>query len=97
VAYRELDMAHARALLLRQGELVERHDLLDVAGLAQLPPRKPGPLALRRACFDAMRYDRLRVLVTELYRVHSEGGELALRFGGHMLAGERLALLLRLV
>jgi hypothetical protein len=37
----------------------------------------------------------MRVLSTELRRVHDEGGELLLRIGTHTLAGERLERMLR--
>jgi DNA polymerase III epsilon subunit-like protein len=39
----------------------------------------------RRHTFDARLYDRLRVLATELRRVHLEGGFVEIRVGGHKL------------
>jgi hypothetical protein len=51
----------------------------------------------RLALFDAAAYDRLRVLATELRRVHDEAGELTLRFGAHVFAGERLTKLISAV
>jgi hypothetical protein len=53
------------------------------------------PPMQRRALFDAARYDRLRVLATELARVQGEGGELAIRLGRHVLSGARLLRLMR--
>jgi len=48
----------------------------------------------RRATFDAARYDRLRVLATELKRVHDEGGEVVIRVGDRVIERERLVRLL---
>jgi hypothetical protein len=39
----------------------------------------------RQQTFDAKTYDRLRVLATELRRVHLEGGFVEIRAGGHKL------------
>jgi hypothetical protein len=97
VAFREPQRPRARALVLERGEIVARHDLEHVAQLADLSVRSPLPGHVLRAAFDAARYDRLRVLATELARIHGEGGELALRLGKHLLRGERLARLLRIV
>jgi DNA polymerase-3 subunit epsilon len=51
-------------------------------------PREGSPRALGRnerlRCFDAATYDRLRVLSTELRRVHAEGRELELRLGPYL-------------
>jgi hypothetical protein len=52
-------------------------------------------LLTRQRAFDAASYDRLRVLATELRRVSDEGGELAVRIGAHVFAGERLRALTR--
>jgi DNA polymerase-3 subunit epsilon len=50
----------------------------------------PRPLALRKASFDARRYDRTRVLVTELLRVLEKGGTVLVRVGRHRLEARRL-------
>jgi hypothetical protein len=94
VVYQERGMPAARALVLARGEVRERLDLSSVAELASLPRRTR---ARDGSYFDAAVYDRLRVLLTELMRVQHEGGELALRFGGHAFSGERLSSLLRAV
>jgi hypothetical protein len=48
----------------------------------------------RQRTFDAKSYDRLRVLATELRRVHLEGGFVEIRAGGHELPIESLFLAL---
>jgi hypothetical protein len=48
----------------------------------------------RQRTFDARTYDRLRVLATELRRVHLEGGFVEIRAGGHRLPVESLFLAL---
>jgi DNA polymerase III epsilon subunit-like protein len=47
--------------------------------------RRPRPRHDRQGAFDARSYDRLRVLATELRRVHLEGGLVEIRAGGHEL------------
>jgi hypothetical protein len=94
VVYQERGMPAARALLLARGEIRERLDVPSVSDIASLPRR---PRARDGSFFDAAVYDRLRVVLTELMRVQHEGGELALRFGGHVFCAERLARLLRAV
>jgi DNA polymerase III subunit epsilon len=91
VAFRESDAKLARALLFRQGEIVERFELAAVDALASLPASAQRTWSARRRGFSIASYDRLRVLLTELQRVRADGGELALRIGGHRLAGEVLA------
>ena len=95
VAFRERAMAGARVLILENGQVVERRELLGE--LNALPVRRWPPGDARRACFDATAYDRARVLATELNRVHAEGGEVVVRLGGRVLEGARLARLLRWV
>jgi hypothetical protein len=97
VAFREPRMAAARALVVAQGDFVARHDLAEIHDLATLPVRRVSPLRTRQAAFDAARYDRMRVLATELARVHGEGSQVAVRIGAHLLVGERLARLLRTI
>jgi DNA polymerase III subunit epsilon len=97
VVYREQAMSHARALRVRRAVIDARDDLADVAGIAGLAPGRAVSLRARQACFDAAAYDRLRVLATELQRVQSEGGELAVRIGRHLLVGERLRGVLRMI
>jgi hypothetical protein len=93
IAYRERGMSHARALQFSHGQILAQRDLAQLAALGELPIRRPSA-AQTHACFDAATYDRLRVLATELARVQHEAGEVALRFGAHLFAGERLVKLL---
>ena len=93
LAFREQDRA-ARALIISRGKIVETFDISDVSAIAQLPDRRCSPLGARSACFDRAAYDRMRVLATELRRVHDDGGDAAIRLGAHLYVGERLARLL---
>lgn len=95
LAFREPAMARARAFVLEGTRIVERLELARVSELGALPARGYPSRAERSTAFDAAGYDRMRVLATELSRVHAEGGELAVRFGRRVLTGERLARLLR--
>jgi DNA polymerase-3 subunit epsilon len=70
----------ARRLVVRGGEL---------DGGPGPPPVRP--LSERRAVFDAARYDRLRVLSTELRRILLEGGLVRVHVGRHVLDGSRLS------
>ena len=97
VAFREKIMPNPRAFSIVQGEIVHRRELAEMAELGPLPRHPLGPRRARQLGFDAARYDRLRVLATELVRVLNEGGEVALRFGGRTLHGAQLAQLMRLV
>lgn len=94
VAFRERAMPAARALVIGAGDIRERHDIDGVMTVAGWPARAPRPHHERQACFDAAAYDRLRVLITELRRVQDEGGDTALRIGGHSFAPDRLARLM---
>ncbi|HEY6879413.1 MAG TPA: hypothetical protein VI299_15405, partial [Polyangiales bacterium] len=74
---------------------VAQHELGAVEELASLPARKPH--TQRTTSYDAASYDRLRVLATELRRVQDDGGEIAVRFGGHAFQGARFERLSRMV
>jgi len=82
VAFRERGQC-ARALVIAQGSLSEAHELTQVDDIRRLSAQRPKSLGERRACFDANVYDRMRILLTELQRVRMDGGEIALRIGGH--------------
>jgi len=94
VAFRERDMTVARGLVIAAGQIRERCELADVMTIARWPSPPARPHHQRQACFDAAGYDRLRVLLTEIHRVQDEGGQAALRVGGHTFAPERLARLM---
>lgn len=97
VVYREADMTRARVLVLSKCQIVARGELDEVLALSTLAVRKPPPLLVRKAAFDAAGYDRLRVLSTELRRVLDEGGEVVVRLGAHAFTGERLLRLVRTI
>lgn len=83
VAFQERGNPRVRLLLLERAEIVERRDIEDPQSI---PRRAPlGPWRERQAVFDAARYDRLRVLATELCRVRVEGGRVLLRIGARLL------------
>lgn len=88
-------------IVVGEGTLVRRARLLALLAYAQVTFREPNheePRVLvfhdgaklpsrraRIATFDAARYDRLRVLATELRRVATSGGQAELRIGHHVL------------
>jgi len=98
VAFREREMSGARALVIVAGAIHDRCGLANVAEIAGVKcdavarPRTPHD---RKTCFDAAVYDHMRILLTELQRVRGEGGDVALRIGHHIFAGERVARLMR--
>lgn len=83
--------SRGRRLVLVEGQLVERHDLdegeplPDRSGSAPRPPSR----AARLAAFDAARYDRLRVLATELRRIVDQGGDVTVHVGSRVLPSYR--------
>ena len=91
VVWSEPGVDGARLIVIENGEIALRASV--ESGLA--PPIPPGfrrPVAARREAFTLARFDRLRVLTTELKRLASEGAPVALRFGAApALAGARLA------
>jgi DNA polymerase III subunit epsilon len=91
VAFRERDRDGFRLLVVDRGQIVERADLAD----PQATPARaaPPPWQARQAAMDAARYDRMRVLATELARVRGEGGAVLVRIGDRLI-GERGAGLL---
>ena len=94
---------HLARTLAGEGLLVRRARLLCLLVDARVTFREDGrdrelgeackrPRALRerQAAFDACTYDRIRVLATELRRVHLEGGAVAIEVGAHRLPVARL-------
>lgn len=80
-------LSHAE-ITFREAKEKGRHVLRvvdgTIAGASEVAPSSAPPSRRARiASFDAVRYDRLRVLVTELRRVAKEGGDAEIRIGRH--------------
>jgi DNA polymerase-3 subunit epsilon len=90
VAWCEPGADRPRLLIIENGEITSCAPAVEVA-----PPIPPGyrrPPGCRRDGFTLARFDRLRVLTTELKRLLSEGAPAAVRFGAApALMGARLA------
>ena len=97
IAWREPEAETRRLLILSEADIVERRDL----GAGAMVPAPPGGRRAwrdRQLAFDAVRYDRMRVLATELKRVCAETGEGVVRVNERQeLRGESLARVLRWV
>jgi len=96
IVYREPNGAQPRLLRIRDGAAVEAR----AATPGWAPVERARPLAAQRAArtFDRAKYDRLRVLTSELKRVARDGGEVSVHFGpGSMIAKRRISAVLRLV
>src|SRR5690606_35578409 len=84
--YREPGATRARLVEVRGGAVVA---IRDVA-LNYVPERRVRPLpGGTRAPFDRAKYDRLRVLTTELKRILRDGGSVRLHFGPRRKLPER--------
>jgi DNA polymerase III subunit epsilon len=83
-----------RLLLFGEGEIVEQGYL---AGEAPLPGRARRDVREVQAAFDIARYDRLRVVSTELKRVAVQGEAMVRTSSGAVIAGAKLARLLEWV
>lgn len=92
IAFREAGQGRERLLLIASAEIVAQG---SIEPDAPLPAPARRPLRERRAAFDAVRYDRMRTLATELERVDGDGGVVRLRIGDVVLARERLRRQLR--
>jgi DNA polymerase III subunit epsilon len=78
VVYREPGASTSRVLEVRGGEVVRARDL---AGQHALFERVRPALLERRIAFDRAKYERLRVLTTELKRIVRDGGSVSLQWG----------------
>ena len=91
VAWREPGGDEWRLIVIEDGDIIVR----TRAGPDLMPPIPPGSTRSAAARHDALtvaRFDRLRVLSTELKRLASGGAPVAVRFGvSPPLAGQRLA------
>jgi hypothetical protein len=78
-------LSHARVTFC-EAKSAEHRLLTFVNGdVADHASEKPPSRRARLAAFDASRYDRLRVLITELRRIHKEGGVTEIRVGRHRI------------
>jgi DNA polymerase-3 subunit epsilon len=91
VVWNEPGADGARLLVIENGDVVVRTTMSPCAS----PPVPPGhrrPITDRHDAFTIARYDRLRVLTTELKRLVAEGAPIGVRFGeAAPLSGARLA------
>jgi DNA polymerase III epsilon subunit-like protein len=96
VCFREAGAEKRRLLVHAAGQPVLCRDVEE--GEAIPAPEHRRLWRERQSCFDAARYDRVRVLATELKRVVAEGGEVAVRLDERRtLQGDLLGRLLRWV
>jgi DNA polymerase III subunit epsilon len=91
VVWYEPAAAHARSIVIADGEVVA-HDNADADTAPPVPAGHSRSASARRASLTLARFDRLRVLTTELKRLVTTGAPVAVRFGpGPALHGARLA------
>ncbi len=87
IVYREPGSDRARQLIIASGDLVEASDFgVERAIIAPERPR----WRTARVAFDRAKYDRLRVLSSELKRVRRDGGNLAVYVAPARPLGERV-------
>jgi DNA polymerase-3 subunit epsilon len=91
IVWQEPGADRARVIVIEQGEIVTR----EWVAPRSTPPIPPGWARRRDARHDGFtvaRFDRLRVVLTELKRLLAEGAPVALRLGNHpVLSDTRLA------
>lgn len=91
VVWSEPGAIGARLIVVENGDIIDRATV-EPNVEPPIPPGYRRPIAARREAFAVGRFDRLRVLTTELKRLASAGAPAAVRFGrGPALAGARLA------
>jgi DNA polymerase-3 subunit epsilon len=104
VMYREPESARTRVLLVGGGNLLQASDLEATSRLPTfrvplaLQTHSEGSTSAATAAFDRSKYDRLRVLTTELKRIRRDGGDvIVLAARGRRLTGAVLDSIFRLV
>ena len=91
VVWTEPDTAGARLLVIENGDVAVNASI-EPDATPPIPPGCARPVAARREAFTLARFDRLRVLTTELKRLVTAGAPVALRLGvAPPVAGARLA------
>jgi hypothetical protein len=97
VLWTEPGTAGARLIVIENGEVTVNADV-DPDTTPPIPPGHARPVAARREAFTLERFDRLRVLSTELKRLVVAGAPVALRLGvGPPLAHAHFASVLQWV
>src|SRR5262245_22898246 len=97
VLWIEPGTAGARLMVIENGEIIVNADV-DAGTTPPIPPGHGRSVAARREAFTLERFDRLRVLSTELKRLAGVGASVALRLGATPpLADGRLASVLQWV
>lgn len=79
IVYREPASERTRLLVVVNGDIAEARDLLQ----GEAVPAAPGQLRIadRHRAFDGVKYDRLRVLTTELKRIQRDQGSVSVHLG----------------
>jgi DNA polymerase III subunit epsilon len=91
IVWQEPGLDRARLLVIEHGEIITRA-WVDPDTPPPIPPGHTRRRDARHEGFTVARYDRLRVLMTELKRLLAEGAPVALRLGERpALTGARLA------
>jgi hypothetical protein len=91
VVWSEAGVEGARLIVIENGEIALRA-AVEPGATPPMPPGHPRPVVERHRAFTVARFDRLRVLTTELKRLLSEGAPVAVRFGvAPALSSARLA------
>ena len=94
VVWTEPGAAGARLIVVENGEVLQ-HDAVEPNAVPPVPPGYARSVEVRREVFTLARFDRLRVLSTELKRLVAAGAPVAVRLGvGPPLADARLASIL---
>jgi DNA polymerase III subunit epsilon len=91
IMWQEPGADRARLIVIDEGEIVRREWIAP--GIAvPMPPGSARRRSARHEGFTVARFDRLRVLITELKRLLAEGAPVTLRLGEHLvLSDARLA------
>jgi hypothetical protein len=94
IAWREPGIDATRLVVLEHGDVVLR-TAIEPDAIPPIPPGHARPLLDRQQGFTIARFDRVRVLTTELKRLVGDGAFVVVRFGPRsMLTGARLARIL---
>lgn len=91
IAWQEPGADRARLIVIEHGEIITRA-WVEPGTAPPVPPGHARRREARHEGFTVARFDRLRVLMTELKRLLAEGAPVALRLGERpALTGARLA------